>query len=224
MCFQAVLFDFDGVLAHSEPLHQRVYAALLRDLGLELTYAEFAAKYIHLDDPSVFRAFAADRELGWDETRVQHLAARAREQFLAEQEGQDILYPGMGALTRALAREIPLAVVSMGDRRMIEMALRQASIAECFTASVAAGEVARPKPDPEPYLRGLELINQARGARIPPGACAVVEDSGGGVCSGKAAGMTALALLHNQPEDVLREAGADRLFNSVAELAAFLTE
>jgi len=222
MQFEAVLFDFDGVLAHSEPLHHRVYAALLRELGLELAYAEFAAKYIHLDDPSVFRAFAADRKIEWAEARVQQLAVSARELFLAEQEDQDILYPGIAELVQILAKRMPLAVVSMGDRRMIEKALLQADVRDCFAASVAAGEVAQPKPDPQAYLRGLELINQARGTHILPDQCAVVEDSAGGVRSGKAAGMTALALLHNQPHATLREAGADRLFNTVSELAAFL--
>ena len=223
MQFQAVLFDFDGVLGHSEPLHHRVYAALLRELGQELAYAEFTARYIHLDDPAVFRAVAKDRGLGWAESRVQELAARARERFLAAQAGQDIFYPGMADLVRRLAQALPLAVVSMGDRQMIENALTQAGVTACFSGILAAGEVTRPKPDPAPYLRGLELLNRARGSRITPAACAAVEDSGVGVRSGKAAGMTVLAVLHNQSEVVLREAGADRLFATVAELAAFLS-
>ncbi len=225
MKFQAVLFDFDGVLAHSEPLHFQTFAKVLETMGFPFALEEYISRYIHGDDETVFRMLSADRGYGWSERRVQELGAQKRAVFLEYLQGQDLLYPGVPDLVRRLTAQVPLAVVSMADRPLIELALTRAGIATCFQVIVSVNDVTKPKPDPQPYLQGLTGLNGRRSGRPPiaPDACVVVEDSGGGVRSGKAAGMTVAALTHNLPAATLREAGADHILDDIGALSQFLS-
>lgn len=225
MLFQAILFDFDGVLANSEPLHFQSFAQVLKVMGHEFTSAAYLSRYIHGDDETVFRMLSADRDFGWSEQRVLELGAQKRAVFLDFLQDRDLLYPGVPDLVRSLRDQVPLAVVSMADRPLIERSLARAGIASCFELIVSASDVTRPKPDPQPYLQGLAGLNARRPPQPPiqPGACGVVEDSGGGVRSGKAAGMTVVGLTHNLPAASLREAGADHVFDGIGALRQWLS-
>lgn len=226
MKLQAFLFDFDGVLGKSEDLHHKVYNRVLKTMGFSLSVEDYTSRYIHHDDPGLFRTLNKDRKFGWSEEKVQELSEQARRWFLDEMGSKDILYPGMKDMVFKLSARMPLGIVSMGDRRMIEKALENAKIAGLFQAIVCADDVKFPKPHPEPYRRGLELLNEA-GAKLGlepalPQHCAVLEDSAGGVLSGKAAGMMVFALKHNQSAKVLLEARADHVLDSIAALKTFL--
>ncbi|MCW8131068.1 MAG: HAD family phosphatase [Planctomycetota bacterium] len=226
MKLQAFLFDFDGVLGRSEDLHHKVYNRVLKTMGYTLSIEDYQARYIHHDDPGLFRTLNRDRQFGWSEAKVLELSEQARKWFLDEMGNKDILYPGMRELVIKLSARMPLGIVSMGDRRMIEKALQNANLTVLFQAIVCADDVKFPKPHPEPYRRGLEILNEA-GAKIGleparPENCAVLEDSVGGVLSGKAAGMTVFALKHNQSAKLLMEARADHVLDSIAALTSFL--
>lgn len=226
MQLQAVLFDFDGVLGKTTELHHKVYNRVLRTMGFDLPIEDFTARYIHHDDPGLFRTLNRDRKFGWSEPRILELSEQARRWFLDEMGSKDILYPGMKDLVLKLSARVPLGIVSMGDRRMIERAIENAGLNGYFQAIVCADDVKFPKPHPEPYRKGLELLNEA-GAKLGleparPENCAVLEDSVGGVLSGKAAGMTVFALKHNQSAKVLLDARADHVLDSIAALSTFL--
>lgn len=220
MKFQAILFDFDGVLASSEDLHHKTFDLALRTLGETLAAEEYLARYIHGDDESVFRMLSRDRNLGWNEERVKVLGVRKRALFMQELQDRDLLYPGAAGLVRRLSAQVPLAVVSMADRPLIEHVLRRGGIAACFQTVISANDVTRPKPDPQPYRMGLEGLNRQRTGQAPLAAraCLAVEDSCGGVRAGKAAGMSVLALTHTAPAETLRAAGADEVLASLEAL------
>ena len=73
---QAIIFDFDGVIADSEPLHFRAFQQALAEDGLELAPKEYYARYLGYDDVGMFQAFGEDRGLAMDAARVAELVAR----------------------------------------------------------------------------------------------------------------------------------------------------
>ena len=71
----AIVFDFDGVIADSERLHLAAYQRVLAPLGFELSDEAYYAHYLGYDDVGVFRRYARDRELDWDDGRIRTLCA-----------------------------------------------------------------------------------------------------------------------------------------------------
>jgi beta-phosphoglucomutase len=222
MIFDAILFDFDGVIADTEKLHGEAFRRILASAGQPFTNEEYFQRYIHFDDINVFRTVSADRRLGWDEARTRGLCERKVALFKELMGAPDILFPGAADLVRTLAARVPLAICSMGRRDEIEPVLERGGIRACFGALVTSEDVRRPKPDPEPYLLCLDRLNAARGTHLAPGSCLVIEDSCGGTRAGKAAGMSVVALTHSLTEPELRTAGADRVFHDLAGLSQFL--
>lgn len=219
---RAVLFDFDGVLADTERLHCDAFREILEKVGQPFTAEEYFGRYIHFDDLHVFLTVSEDRKLGWRPQRAERLAAKKRARFAELMHDPGLLFPGVSDLIPRLAARLPLAICSMGRRDEIEPVLAGAGLRRLFSAMVTADDVEKPKPDPEVYLRGLEHINRSRGQDIQPADCVVVEDSCGGARSGKAAGMTVVALTHSLTEAELRSAGADLILDGIPALSDYL--
>ena len=73
---QAIVFDFDGVIADSEPLHLRAFQRTLREEGLELSTRDYYARYLGYDDVGLFQALARDREVAMSDGQIASLVAR----------------------------------------------------------------------------------------------------------------------------------------------------
>jgi beta-phosphoglucomutase len=73
---RAIVFDFDGVIANSEPLHFRAYRDLLAIEGLDFTESDYYARYLGYDDVEAFGTIAADRGLSWTREQVEELVSR----------------------------------------------------------------------------------------------------------------------------------------------------
>src|SRR5262249_61361191 len=76
MALRAIVFDFDGVIANSEPLHFRAYASVLAGEGVTLTEQDYYARYLGFDDVGAFAAIARDRGLSWSPGFVRTLVER----------------------------------------------------------------------------------------------------------------------------------------------------
>lgn len=192
---RAVIFDCDGVIADSEPLHLRVFQAVLAPRGITITRAEYVERYLGLDDRGVFtevlRAHGGTRTA--DE--IAALIAEKARRFRSVLEAEVRIYPGVTAFVRSLAG-VPLAVASGALREEVELILARAGIREAFAVVVAAEDVAAGKPDPEGFLRALAALEGKAGA-IAPDACLVVEDSTAGVEAAHRAGMRCLAVTNS---------------------------
>ena len=94
LALQAIVFDFDGVIADSEPLHLRAFQQALGDAGLELDRSEYFTKYLGYDDVGVFEALSRDRALGWAPTRIADLVALKGRKLQAMMHGGEVLFPG----------------------------------------------------------------------------------------------------------------------------------
>jgi HAD superfamily hydrolase (TIGR01509 family) len=204
MAFRAVVFDFDGVLVDSEPLHFRALRESLLPEGIAIDEAEYLARYIAHDDRTAIRLALEASGSRPTLDRVAAVARRKAERF-ARLAPTVALFPGARELVRSLADRAPLAIASGALRAEIETILAAAGLRDAFAAIVGADDVAHGKPDPEPYLAALaRLVPRAPG--LVAGECLAIEDTMAGIASARAAGMTVLGVAHSYPAEKLRAA------------------
>lgn len=203
----AVIFDFDGVLMDSEALHARVIQQTLEPLGLAVELDHI----VGVADPDVFaRAFASAGQALSEELLGQLLEQKRRRTVHEFRSGAAVPFPGAIELLRAAAARGPVAVCSAATRAEIEAALDALGVLGHIGTIVSVDQVARTKPDPEPY----RLAAQRLGVR--PSRCVAIEDSPTGLASALGAGMTVAAVLHTTPLERLR--GAHTHIASIAQL------
>jgi beta-phosphoglucomutase len=200
MVIQGIVFDFDGVLADSEPLHLRVYQQLLEPHGIHLDQATYCERYLGFDDEGVFQQIAVDYELLLGDEEIELLIEEKARRFETLVSSANVLYPGAAPCVRRLGAAWPLGIASGALRAEIELMLRGASLRDAFRFIVSAGDTEHTKPAPDPYLRAAELHG------VPAGACVAIEDSHWGLQSARAAGMRTIAVCHTYPRATLQEA------------------
>ncbi|HET7219113.1 MAG TPA: HAD family phosphatase [Vicinamibacterales bacterium] len=206
----ALVFDFDGVLVDSEPLHLRAYQEVLEPLGTSLPREEYYARYLGYDDNGVFRAVADSRGWRLDDRQIAALIAEKTRVFEQLTAGADHLYPGAAACITRLAPALPLGIASGALRHEIETTLRGAGLDRHFRFIVASGDTRATKPAPDPYARAAALHG------VAPAACLAIEDSRWGIESAKAAGLWCIGITHTYPVAELLD--ADAIITSLDEL------
>jgi beta-phosphoglucomutase len=212
-----VLFDFNGVIADDEPVHQMLLQRVLAEEGITVSDAEYHETYLGYDDWGCFtEAFRrAGREL--DPAGAAALIRKKSALYDAHIADHLVLFPGAVESVRAVGARYPLGIVSGALRGEIDRICEAAGIAGRFGLVVAAEDTAHCKPHPEGYLKALALRNlqlAPEGARVAPEACVVIEDSVAGVQAAKAAGMRCVAVTHSYRPDELGV--ADRVIDGMA--------
>lgn len=182
--YEAILFDFDGVLVDSEPVHFACWREVLAPVGVDLDWGTYAASCIGVADREMIHQFAAN--LGMDFDRLWAQYPRKKDLFRARNQTAISFLPETLDLVREVAATHKLAVVSSSARVEVEPVLVRGGIRDCFGALVCGSEVPRLKPAPDPYLRAADLL-AARKALV-------IEDSDAGEQSGRAAGFDVLRL------------------------------
>jgi beta-phosphoglucomutase-like phosphatase (HAD superfamily) len=193
----AVIFDFDGVLADSEPLHFEAFRRVLAAAGIALGSDEYYADYLGYDDVGAFRAILRDRGRAADDEAVRRLVEAKLQTFPQVLDGRDVLFAGASACVRRLAAQVPLAIASGALSHDIDLVLAGSGIRPAFHAVVAADHTAQSKPHPEPYLRAVETLQTA--GLVPADAgvhrrIVAIEDSRWGLQSAHDAGLRTVAV------------------------------
>jgi HAD superfamily hydrolase (TIGR01509 family) len=213
---RAVIFDFDGVLVDSEPLHFRAMRDSLLPEDITIDEDEYARVYLAYDDRGAIRRALEEHDIPFDGERVDRVARRKAALFQAMLVSIP-LFPGVRELIEALAREVPLAIASGALRSEIEAILGAAGLRSYFVAVVGADDVAQGKPHPEPYLAAMGRI-ASRAPGLRPQECVVVEDSPPGIAAGLAAGMKVVAVSNSYPASAL--SAAHRVVRSLEGMGA----
>src|SRR5581483_2638677 len=179
--FDAVLFDFDGVLLDSEPVPCACWAEVLKPLGVNLSWDFDSAHCIGIDDREMLRMMATQSEPPkvWDDLWAQYPAKKKL--FQERMAANPAFQPGMAALLEELHQEHKLAVVSSSGCSEIEPLLASGGLRQYFDTVVGGDQVKKQKPDPEPYLLAASRL----GVKSP----LVIEDSDAGLAAGRAAGF-----------------------------------
>jgi beta-phosphoglucomutase len=204
---KAVVFDFDGVLADSEPLHFRAFQDVLRDVGLSLTEEVYYARYLGYDDVGAFQAIAQDSGVTLSRAAVAGLVAQKAVRLEALEHGTSVLFPGAREAVLRMAARGPIAIASGARREEIERTLHREGLRSHFLVLVAAEDTAASKPDPAPYRRAVELLS-LQGSGLKPSECVAVEDSRWGLVSARGAGLRTIAITHSYSAAELAEADA----------------
>lgn len=221
---KAVIFDFDGVIVDSEPLHFRTFHETLMPHGFNLTWEEYKDVYIGLDDRGAFTHALAAMGLPTDATAVRALIEEKSKRFAEVLDGHDLQpYPGVAELLRALHGRHPVGLCSGALRSDIFPILEELHLKDCFNVFVTTDDVHASKPDPTSYrLCAQRLAENFPGAGITAAECVAIEDTPDGLVAALGAGMRTIAVTTNFPAEYL--ANAHRVVNSLAELSVAALE
>lgn len=197
---KAIIFDFNGVIVDDEPLHLELFRKVLLEEGIFLTDEEYHEKYLGFDDRGCFTAVLCDNARtpdAADDAFIYELIERKAEYYRQAIQERMLLFPGVVDLVRRSAAQYPLAIASGALRGEIEFVLERSEIRDCFSVIVTAEDVSECKPDPEGYLKALELLNAQNNEQVQAHECLVIEDSLAGIEAAKAAGMRCVAVTNS---------------------------
>lgn len=202
---RAIIFDCDGVIADTEPLHFAAFQRVLAEEGIALTKEDYYRYYLAFDDRGCFRkAFSNSATLTTE--KLAELIARKASYIEPVMRTHLRYFPGVADFIRRAAVKYPLAIASGALKREIEMVLDFGGVKDCFLAIVSAEDVARGKPDPESFLKAHGILNAHAAVAISPQECLVIEDSLHGVEAASLAGMPVLAVTNSYSKDQLSKA------------------
>lgn len=201
---KAVIFDFDGIIVDSEPLHYKAFQMVLEPLGAGYSWQEYLERYMGFDDRDAFREAFTVRGLPLTDGRLAELIAAKASFFQEVIMGGVTPYPGVVRLIRDIAGKLPLALCSGALRSDIEPVLSQLSLEGAFDCMVTADEVAASKPDPASYLLATRRLQQAfPDSSITGTESVAIEDTPAGIASACGAGLKVLAVTNSYPGDEL---------------------
>ena len=184
--FDAILFDFDGVLADTEPVHFAAWAQALAPLGITFHWDFFREHCVGIDDRSMVPLFTALADPPFDPEAIWARHPEKVNLFRRWTLESPPFAPELDGFLKRLHGAHKLAVVTASARIEIEPLLAAGGIAGHFDALVCGKEAGRNKPAPDPYLHAAKLLD----AKNP----LVVEDSEAGIAAGRAAGFDVLVL------------------------------
>jgi HAD superfamily hydrolase (TIGR01509 family) len=203
MSLRAIVFDFDGVIANSEPLHFRGYRDVLAEEGVTLTESDYYARYLGFDDVGAFEAIGVHCGAAWTAAEIRNLVARKAVRLEALERDVSVLFPGAADAIRRAAAAMPIAIASGARGDEIRRVLAREGLLGHFAAIVAAEDTPVSKPAPDPYLHALTGLAAAAGPGLLARECVAIEDSRWGLESARAAGLRTVAVTNTYGADQL---------------------
>src|SRR5688572_22919889 len=218
---RAVLFDFDGVIVNSEPLHFFALSDVLKSEHIELTEDEYYRDLIGFDDRGALRHVFQKRNLPLEPKTLLSLMAhksRVMMDFIRRRQFQAL--PGVEEFVRTLWRRCPLAICSGGLREEIEAMLEGVALRDCFSVIVAAEDVEVGKPDPSGYFLANKLLSEKLKLARPlkPADCLVVEDAPTVIRSVKAVATSYPEIKLTDASWIVRSLRAEEVAGQLPEL------
>ena len=195
--FAAVIFDMDGVIVNSEPIHEMAFREIFAEIGYGANHGIDFPAYYGRSDLALWKDFIARHRPA--ETLAE-LTERKQRRFLEIVRKEEPIFDGLTGLVEKLSEHYRLAVASGSLHPVIEVILGMKNLARYFQTVVSVEDVPRGKPEPDIFLRAAELL------AVAPAACCVIEDSSAGVAAARAAGMTVVAITNSLPRERLAQA------------------
>ncbi|MDO7887242.1 HAD family hydrolase [Hymenobacter cheonanensis] len=209
---RTVIFDMDGVIIDTEPIHHQAFFTQFAELGITVP-DELYASFLGSSTRNVFQQLKQQFGLPQE---VEALLLRKRELFnqTFDTDASLDLLPGVRALIEDIQRHgIQLVVASSASKATIARVFKRFGLAPYFAHVVSGEDFAQSKPNPAIFLHA------ASQAETPVTECIVIEDSANGVAAAKAAGIYCIgyASPHSAGQDLRR---ADRIIQDFSELSA----
>lgn len=197
--YSAVIFDMDGVIVDSEPLHERAFHEIFTELGYGDRHGIHFPDYYGRSDQAVWLDFIGQHR---PPQPLAELTRLKQDRFLDLLRAAQPVFPAIPGLVADLAKRVRVGLASGSNRTVIEHVLDMEGLRPHFGATVSAQEVPRGKPAPDVFLRAAELLG------IAPAECVVIEDAVAGVTAARAAGMQVIAITNSVGADRLQAADA----------------
>ncbi len=220
MPFKALVFDFDGIITDTEPVHMEAWQDVLEPLGVFVEDDEFHKDYIGLNDRDFLEAVSHAHKHYFSDIEKADLIERKAAATVSMLEKEIPLLPGVADFIGQVRSKYPLAICSGANRGEIEFILKHLKWHGYFDPIIASDSVKKGKPDPEGYIRAYEAIVEKSGAPILAHEVIAIEDSPRGIAAAKAAGLRCLAVSNSFDRKILKD--ADWIVDSLAD--ANLTE
>lgn len=214
--FDAVIFDFDGVILDSEPLHYQACCHVFKPLGIELTWPEFLENYIGTADKEMFPLIFNNKNLIFSKDEIKnfiHLKVKYYTDMINAHSKLPMVSNVDCYIKSIVKADKKVAICSGSTRSEINAVLAKLNHGELqdyFKLIISSEDVREGKPSPEGYLLTAERL------KLSPNKCLVIEDAPHGIAAAKAAGMKVFALPTTQHKSKLSQ--ADRVLESFAEL------
>jgi HAD superfamily hydrolase (TIGR01509 family) len=186
----AFLFDFDGVIADTEPQYDLFFGRLAETYGLE---KNFAALIKGATLAAIMEKYFGSYP---PEERAEIIEAHRRYE---EQMSYTFIPGAREALAWCRASGYKTAIVTSSPAGKMQIALQKMNLENAFDALVTADQITKGKPDPMCYLLAAKTLN------VPPAECVVFEDSIAGITAGKRAGMNVIGLATTLPAERLAQ-------------------
>ncbi len=174
----ALVFDFDGTLVDSMPMHFRCWQEALAPTGLRFDHATFM-RWGGVTTGEIVQRLSAAQGMAVD---AQGIVDR-KEALVQARAHEAVPIEPVLAIARAHRGVMPMAIATGGPRAVVEPRLERLGIRTWFQAVVTADDVTRGKPDPEPFTRAAALLG------VEASRCRAYEDAAAGIASARAAGM-----------------------------------
>ncbi len=206
---KAAIFDMDGVIIDSEPLHYLSDTTLLKRLGVEVpdTYLD---KYVGVTNPVMWKELIKDFAIPKDLQEILNAQKSLKLKLLKKGDYKAI--QGIPELMKDLYRHrVPIAIASSSSSMFIKEVIKILKIGKYIDIYVSGENVERSKPEPDIFLKVAELLQlNAQG-------CVVIEDSKNGVIAAKKAGMKCIGF--QNPNSGAQDLGkADLVVGSIREI------
>ena len=196
-CFSVVLWDWDGVLVDSGRSFYGAYEMVLREEGIRTTPREI---FLREGEPTpvLLRAIFDRHHVRVDDDKIRDLVIRRREYDI--RIGERKLFPAIPRLLSRLRHVGCRNGLVTGSSRKSLHSVLQPEEARWFDIIVTADDVARGKPNPEPFLRATQLL------QADPASCVVIENAPFGIEAARAAGCAVIGLCTTLSKEDLSEA------------------
>jgi beta-phosphoglucomutase len=199
---RAIVFDFNGTLSDDEPVLCEIFVHLFAEHGRPLSAQEYFDELAGLSDPEIVRTW-----LGHGHPDVDAVIDERVERYRAAVADGSSVHDHVRAAVRYAAERVPVAVCSGASRAEIEPVLEASGLAPLVRRIVSSDDVVHGKPDPEGYLKALELLGG-----VDPADVVVFEDTEAGIAAARAAGIGRILALTGTL-DPRRLRGADELID-----------
>jgi len=181
---KAVLFDFDGVVVDSEPVHYRTFMQFLKPLGIRVSMKRWYREFAGTGSKNIFTVLLG--EVGITDEKIIDEYVEKRKNLYGElvKKGKVKVRKGIKEfLTMLKERRIKTAIVSGGHKENISLALSVAGLDGYFDIVIGSGDYKRRKPEPDAFLTAMKKLNAKENE------CLAFEDSISGFTAAKRAGI-----------------------------------
>lgn len=206
---KAFIFDMDGVIIDSEPIHFEVEIETVKYFGAEINHQQLE-RFVGMTGPEMWTLLKQEYNLPHPVEDI--LKYQLENKILAVRAAELEPIEGIKEVILELKqRQIPVGIASSSSPEFIREVLRKFGLTEYFDCVVSGEEVPKGKPAPDVYLKAAELLG------INPEDCVVLEDSAHGITAAKAAGMTCIGYINpNSGNQNLSQ--ADLVVSSITEI------